>query len=186
MTTAIDPVIAYAVQGPRPGLKDRLRDWIPRLVLAPSFVLVLFFFYGFNLWLLLISFTNSKAFANFKFLGCGNYAKRWTWTFETDPPSNWYTALFNMVIFGGLYVIFCLVLGLALAILLDQKIRGEGILRPIYLYPLALSFIVTGTAWKLFLEPRIGPEQAVHDLGWTSFPFYWVGHPRLLLFCVAI
>ena len=87
-------------------------------------------------------------------VGLANYQKLWTWTFETDPPSNWYTALVNMGIFGGLYVVFCLVLGLTLAILLDQKIRGEGILRPIYLYPLALSFIVTGTAWKLFLDPR--------------------------------
>jgi len=165
MTTAIDPIVAYAVQGPRPGLKDRLRDWIPRLVLAPSFALVLLFVYGFNFWTLLISFTNSKAFTNFNFIGWANYAKLWTWTFQADPPSNWYTALVNMVLFGGLYVIFCLVLGLALAILLDQKIRGEGILRPLYLYPLALSFIVTGTAWKLFLDPRIGLEKSVHDLG---------------------
>jgi glucose/mannose transport system permease protein len=186
MTTAIDPVVAYAVERPRPGLRDRLRDWIPRLVLAPSFALVLIFVYGFNFWTLLISFTNSKAFANFNFIGWGNYAKLWTWTFEVDPPSNWYTALVNMVIFGGLYVIFCLVLGLALAILLDQKIRGEGILRPLYLYPLALSFIVTGTAWKLFLDPRIGLEKAVHDLGWTSFHFDWVVNPRMMIYCVAI
>ena len=143
MTTAIDPVVAYTVQGQRPGLRDYLRDWIPRLVLAPSFALLLIFVYGFNLWTVLISFTNSKAFANFNFIGWGNYIKLWNWTFEVDPPSNWYTALVNMVLFGGLYVIFCLVLGLTLAILLDQKIRGEGILRPIYLYPLALSFIVT-------------------------------------------
>ena len=101
----------------------------------------------------LLSFTNSKAFANFNFIGWANYQKLWTWTFETDPPSNWYTALVNMGLFGSLYVIFCLFLGLLLAILLDQKIRGEGILRPLYLYPLALSFIVTGTAWKLFLDP---------------------------------
>ena len=79
-----------------------------------------------------------------------------------------------MGLFGGLYIVFCLVLGLTLAILLDQKIRGEGFLRPIYLYPLALSFIVTGTAWKLFLDPRIGLEKAMHDLGWTSFHFDWV------------
>ena len=112
MTTAIDPVVAYAVEGPRPGLKDRLRDWLPRLVLAPSFALVLFFVYGFNLWTVLISFTNSKAFTNFNFIGWANYMKLWNWTFESDPPSNWYTALVNMVLFGGLYVIFCLVLGL--------------------------------------------------------------------------
>jgi hypothetical protein len=80
--------------------------------------------------------------------------------------------------FGGLYVFFCLVLGLTLAILLDQKIRAEGVLRPIYLYPLALSFIVTGTAWKLFLDPGIGLEKAVHVWGWTSFKFDWVVNPE--------
>ena len=57
------------------------------------------------------------------------------------------------------------VLGLLLAILLDQKIRGEGVLRPIYLYPMALSFIVTGTAWKWFLDPGIGLEKTMHALG---------------------
>jgi glucose/mannose transport system permease protein len=162
MTTAIDPIVAHAIQSPQRDFRDRLRDWIPRLVLGPSFLLILVFVYGFNIWTLLLSFTNSRAFANFNFIGWANYQKLWTWTFETDPPSNWYTALVNMGLFGSLYVIFCLFLGLLLAILLDQKIRGEGILRPLYLYPLALSFIVTGTAWKLFLDPRIGLEKAVH------------------------
>ena len=91
-----------------------------------------------------------------------------------------------MGLFGGLYISLCLVLGLTLAILLDQKIRGEGVLRPIYLYPLALSFIVTGTAWKLFLDPGIGLEKAVHDWGWTSFKFDWVVNPRMMIYCVAI
>ena len=127
---------------------------------------MLVFVYGFNLWTLFLSFTNSKAFADRpRSSASRNYQKLWTWTFETDPPSSWYTAIVNMGLFGGLYVVFCLILGLTLAILLDQKIRGEGILRPIYLYPLALSFIVTGTAWKLFLDPGIGLEKAVHDLG---------------------
>jgi glucose/mannose transport system permease protein len=91
-----------------------------------------------------------------------------------------------MGLFGGLYIFSCLFLGLLLAILLDQKIRGEGILRPIYLYPLALSFIVTGTAWKLFLDPRIGLENALHDWGWTSFHFDWVVDPKMMIYCVAI
>jgi glucose/mannose transport system permease protein len=167
-------------------LRSRLQDWIPRLVLAPSFLLILLFVYGFNLWTFYLSFTNSKAFTSNKLVGLANYQKLWTWTFETDPPSNWYTALVNMGLFGGLYVGFCLFLGLMLAILLDQKIRGEGILRPIYLYPLALSFIVTGTAWKLFLDPRIGLEKAMHDWGWTSFHFDWVVNPSMMIYCVAI
>jgi len=169
-----------------PSLRGRFQDWLPRLVLAPSFLLVLVFVYGFNLWTLFLSFTNSKAFPTTNLIGFTNYKRLWDWTFETDPPSNWYTALVNMGLFGGLYIFFCLFLGLLLAILLDQKIRGEGILRPIYLYPLALSFIVTGTAWKLFLDPRIGLEKAVHDWGWTSFHFDWVVNPQMMIYCVAI
>ena len=146
MTTTTNAAVAVRPSGL--AWRARLQDWLPRLVLAPSFALVLIFVYGFNLWTLLLSFTNSRAFTNLNFIGWTNYQKLWTWTFQSSPPSNWYTALVNMGIFGGLYVLFCLILGLTLAILLDQKIRGEGILRPIYLYPLALSFIVTGTAWK--------------------------------------
>ena len=185
MTTATTPLIVSEAK-PRPRLRASLQDWLPRLVLAPSFLLVLVFVYGFNLWTLFLSFTSSRGFATTKLVGWANYQKLWNWTFETDPPSGWYTALVNMALFGSLYVIFCLGLGLALAILLDQKIRGEGILRPIYLYPLALSFIVTGTAWKLFLDPRIGLEKAVHDWGWTSFHFDWVVNPRMMIYCVAI
>jgi len=185
MTTAVAP-IAGAEGKAAASLRERLQNVVPKLVLAPSFLLVLVFVYGFNLWTLLLSFTSSKAFSNLNFIGLANYQKLWTWTFETDPPSNWYTALVNMGLFGGLYIVFCLILGLTLAILLDQKIRGEGILRPIYLYPLALSFIVTGTAWKLFLDPRIGLEKAVHDLGWASFHFDWVVNPRMMIYCVAI
>ena len=182
--STVDPILTRERRAQ--PLRQRLQDWLPRLVLAPSFALVLFFVYGFNLWTVVLSFTKSRAFTNLDFVGWSNYKKLWNWTFEADPPSNWYTAIVNMGIFGGLYVIFCLILGLTLAILLDQKIRGEGILRPIYLYPLALSFIVTGTAWKLFLDPRIGLEKAMHDWGWTSFHFDWVVNPSMMIYCVAI
>jgi glucose/mannose transport system permease protein len=186
MTVTVAPNVATAARSRRASARERLQNILPRLVLAPSFILVLIFVYGFNLWTFFLSFTNSKAFATTNIVGLLNYKRLWDWTFETDPPSNWYTAIVNMGLFGGLYVVFCLVLGLMLAILLDQKIRGEGILRPIYLYPLALSFIVTGTAWKLFLDPRIGLEKAVHDWGWTSFHFDWVVNPRMMIYCVAI
>jgi glucose/mannose transport system permease protein len=179
-------VTAVTKSSTGPSLRSRFQDWLPRLVLAPSFLLVLVFVYGFNLWTLFLSFTNSKAFPTTNLIGFTNYLRLWNWTFETDPPSNWYTALINMGLFGGLYIFFCLFLGLVLAILLDQKIRGEGILRPIYLYPLALSFIVTGTAWKLFLDPGIGLEKAMHDWGWASFHFDWVVNPPMMIYCVAI
>ena len=186
MTVSITSPARAVASRHRVSLRERIQDVMPKLVLAPSFLLVLVFVYGFIAWTFVLSLTNSKAFANLNFVGLSNYRKLWTWTFETDPPSGWYTAIVNMGIFGSLYVVCCLVLGLTLAILLDQKIRGEGVLRPIYLYPLALSFIVTGTAWKLFLDPRIGLEKAMHDIGWTSFHFDWVVNPRMMIYCVAI
>jgi glucose/mannose transport system permease protein len=187
MSSASSIVERGTLAGKRRG---RMRGWfqdaLPKLVLAPSFAAILLFVYGFILWTFYLSFTNSKGFSSNTLVGLANYRKLWTWTFETDPPSNWYTAIVNMGLFGGLYVVFCLILGLTIAILLDQKIRGEGFLRPIYLYPLALSFIVTGTAWKLFLDPGIGLEKAMHDIGWTSFHFDWVVNPRMMIYCVAI
>jgi glucose/mannose transport system permease protein len=187
MSSASSIVERGTLAGKRRG---RMRGWfqdaLPKLVLAPSFAAILLFVYGFILWTFYLSFTNSKGFSSNTLVGLANYRKLWTWTFETDPPSNWYTAIVNMGLFGGLYVVFCLILGLTIAILLDQKIRGEGFLRPIYLYPLALSFIETGTAWKLFLDPGIGLEKAMHDIGWTSFHFDWVVNPRMMIYCVAI
>jgi glucose/mannose transport system permease protein len=182
----VAPLVDVTMPRPHGSLRGRLQTALPKLVLAPSFAAILVFVYGFILWTFYLSFTNAKAFPSTTLTGFGAYHKLWTWTFETDPPSSWYTAIVNMGLFGGLYIAVCLALGLTLAILLDQKVRGEGFLRPIYLYPLALSFIVTGTAWKLFLDPGIGLEKAMHDWGWTSFKFDWVVNPSMMIYCVAI
>ena len=76
--------------------------------------------------------------------------------------------------------------GMGLAIFLDQKIRFEGVLRTIYLYPMALSFIVTGTAWKWILNPSLGLEKLMHDLGWASFHFDWLVQSDTAIYCVVI
>ena len=83
----------------------------------------------------------------------------------------WWVALKNLALFGGLFIFGCLAIGLALAILLDQKIRGEGFIRSVYLYPMALSFVVTGTAWKWILNPGLGIEKLVRDMGFPDFHF---------------
>ena len=180
MTLAI-PAIA-----PRESIRSRLQDALPKIVLAPSFVAILIFVYGFILWTIYLSFTNSKTFMSSTLVGTGSYERLWRWTFDTDPPSTWYTAMTNMGIFALLYISICLMLGLLLAILLDQKIRGEGILRPIYLYPMALSFIVTGVAWKWFLDPGLGLERTMHAWGWTSFHFDWIKNNDRAIYTVVI
>jgi glucose/mannose transport system permease protein len=100
--------------------------------------------------------------------------------------NNWWTSLENLLIFSVLYIGVATLVGLLLAILLDQKIRGEGFLRTIYLYPMALSFIVTGTAWKWLLNPGIGIEKVVRDWGFETFTLGWITQPRTAIYCVVI
>ena len=119
--------------------RTRLQDWLPKLVLAPSFAVTLLFVYGFILFTIVLSFTGSKMLPRYDWVGFANYERLFS------LPA-WRTATLNIAIFATLYIVICTVIGLMLAIFLDQKIRGEGMLRPIYLYPMALSFIVTGTA----------------------------------------
>lgn len=157
-----------------------LREWLPRLVLAPSFALVLVFVYGFIIFTGVLSFSGSKLMPDLStWVGFGNYIRLF------NHP-NWSTSLANLAIFGTLYIVVCSVLGLGLAILLDQKIRGEGVLRPIYLYPMALSFIVTGVAWKWFLDPGIGLEHVVRLWGFESFTFRWIKEGRFAIYTIVI
>ena len=170
-----------------PDFRTRLQEWLPKLVLAPSFAAVLIFVYGFILFTVWVSFTNSRILPfvgpdgqrTFDLIGFENYQKLF-------KLSHWEIAIGNMAVFAGLYIVICTVIGLALAIFLDQKIRGEGVLRPIYLYPMALSFIVTGTAWKWFLDPGIGLENIVQTWGWESFSFDWIKNRDYALYTVVL
>ena len=156
-----------------------IEDWLPRLVLAPSFAALILFVYGFILFTLYLSTTSSTLLPVFDFIGFGAYSRLFS-------IPNWTIALKNLAIFGSLYIVLCTAMGLFLAILIDQKIRGEGLLRPIFLYPMALSFIVTGTAWKWFLDPGIGLEQTMHSLGWASFTFNWIKDSQMAIYTIVI
>ena len=145
-----------------------IESWLPKAVIAPGFVLGFAFIYGLMIWNGILSVTGSRMLPNYdEFVGLEQYIN----LFDMD---RWWVALKNLGIFSVLYVGGSIIIGLFLAILLDQKIRAEGIIRTIYLYPMALSFIVTGTAWKWILNPSLGLEKLMHDLGWTSFTFDWL------------
>ncbi|MEH6631797.1 MAG: sugar ABC transporter permease [Halopseudomonas aestusnigri] len=163
----------------KPDMTSRVQSILPKIVLSPSLFLILIFVYGFILFSTVLSFTDSKMLPSYDFVGFSNYVKLF-------GLRHWSIALTNLVIFGVLYIVICTLLGLVLAIFLDQKIRGEGFLRPIYLYPMALSFIVTGTAWKWFLDPGIGLEHTMHQLGWESFAFNWIKDRNMAIYTVVI
>jgi glucose/mannose transport system permease protein len=162
---------------------DRAVGWLqaqlPKLVLSPSLAAIVVFVYGFILWTIYLSFSRSKMLPVYKIGGFDAYERLWS-------LPNWYIAIENLAIFGLLYIGLCIAIGLLLAILLDQRIRIEGGLRPIYLYPMALSFIVTGTAWKWFLNPGLGLEKVVREWGWESFTFDWLVQPDMAIYTIVI
>lgn len=160
-------------------LRTRIQDWLPKIVLAPSVAVTLLFVYGFILFTIYLSFTGSKMLPVYRWIGLENYSKLWA-------LQNWHIAIANIAIFATLYIVICTLLGLMLAIFLDQKIRGEGVLRPIYLYPMALSFIVTGTAWKWFLDPGIGLERIMRLWGWESFTFTWIKDNDMAIYTIVL
>ena len=168
-----------ASPAPAIGFTERLQTLLPKLVLSPTVVLVLVFVYGFIAFTGYLSFTGSRILPSFELVGIDNYVRLFS-------LRNWSIALKNLAIFGVLYIAVCTVIGLFLAILLDQKIRGEGVLRPIYLYPMALSFIVTGTAWKWFLDPGIGLQNTMHLWGWESFEFTWIKDRNMAIYTIVI
>jgi glucose/mannose transport system permease protein len=160
-------------------MKHSLEHHLPKLVLAPAFVLGLAFIYGFMIWNGALSVTASRMLPNYEFVGWLQYERLWA-------MERWWVALKNLAIFGVLYVGLSMALGVFLAILLDQKVRGEGFIRTVYLYPMALSFVVTGTAWKWILNPSDGLQKVMQDLGWTSFTFDWLVQSDLAIYCVVI
>lgn len=159
--------------------KHRLEALIPKLVVAPGLVLGFAFIYGFMIWNGVLSVTASRMLPNYELVGLAQYAKLW----EMD---RWWVALKNLAIFGVGYVGGAMVLGVFLAVLLDQKVRAEGFIRTVYLYPMALSFVVTGTAWKWLLNPSMGLEKLMHDWGWESFSFSWLVESEMAIYCVVI
>jgi glucose/mannose transport system permease protein len=156
-----------------------LEAMLPKLVLAPGFVLGFAFIYGFMVWNGVLSLTNSRMLPNYDFIGLEQYMRLW-------QMDRWWVALENLGIFSVLYVGGSMVVGILLAIFLDQKVRVEGALRTIYLYPMALSFIVTGTAWKWILNPSLGLEKLVQDLGWANFRFDWLVQTDTAIYCIVL
>ena len=160
-------------------LTDRLAKWLPRLVLTPSMVMVLVGVYLFMVWTGWISLSSSRMVPHYDFVGLEQYIRLWS-------TPRWHTAVINLFLFSFLFLVITVGTGLIIAILLDQNIRAEGALRAVYLYPMSLSFIVTGTAWKWILNPDLGIEKVVRSLGWESFVFDWITRPNFAIYTIVI
>lgn len=136
---------------PKPGFMSK-EQWIAIAVVTPSIIAIAIFVYGFIAWSVRVSMSawERGLIPNYDFVGLKQYIelfkdRRFT---EFDIP--------NTLTFTVLFVVVSLVIGLLLAMLIDQKIRGESIFRSIFLFPMAISFIVTGVAWRWLINPAGG------------------------------
>ncbi|BFM12026.1 sugar ABC transporter permease [Simiduia litorea] len=147
--------------------------------LSPAIIIVLVVFVICVIYSLALSLTDSKLVPTYNFVEFKQYARLFV-------SSRWMTSLQNLIVFGIVYIIGCLTLGLLLAIALDQKIRGENIFRTIFLYPHALSYVVTGLAWQWFMNPTFGLQEIVRNLGFTSFTFDWLVNSDTVIYAIII
>lgn len=152
----------------------------PKFVLVPTLAVVVVFFYGFIIWTIWVSLTNSGLLPRFEITGFGQYVRLFT------EQERWMVAMRNLLVFSALYISITVVIGLSLAILLDQSIRGERVYQTVYLYPMALSFIVTGTIWKWILNPSLGIERLVRDFGFEEFTFRWLVDTEMAIYTLVL
>jgi glucose/mannose transport system permease protein len=128
----------------RPWTLDRV---IPLIMIAPSAIAIAVFVYGFITWTGVVSVSEWRGIVpDYTFAGLENYAR----IFST---ARFQTNIRNTIVFTTLFLSGCLGIGLLLAVLLDSRVKGEGIFRSIYLFPMALSFVVTGTVWQWLFAP---------------------------------
>ena len=160
-------------------LKARLRGLTPWSALLPLAATVLVAYVGTVLWSLWISVSNSRTFPGTEFVGLSQYER----LFDND---RWQHSLVNLGIYGVLFIVASMLIGFLLAVFIDQKVRGEGVLRVAFLYPYAMSFVATGLVWQWVLNPESGLQNAVQQLGWQGFTFDWIIDQDMVIYTVVI
>lgn len=156
-----------------------LHNLSAKIAATPMVATVLVVFVGCTLWTVWYSFTDSRLLPNGGFVGLEQYRR----LFETP---RWNRSVWNLLVFGAFSLVFTLVIGFVLAALMDQKIRFESAFRTIMLYPFALSFIVTGLVWQWIMNPSLGLQGTMRNLGWESFTFDWITDPDRVMYALVI
>jgi len=156
-----------------------LRNLNAKVASVPMILTAVVVFVGGTVWTIVYSFTDSKLLPRLHFVGLEQYARLWV-------TPRWLVAIKNLAIYGALSLTFSLVIGFLLAALMDQKIRFENTFRTIFLYPFALSFIVTGLVWQWILNPTFGIQSVVRSLGWTSFTFDPLYNSDIVIYGILI
>ncbi|MEM9232187.1 MAG: sugar ABC transporter permease [Pseudomonadota bacterium] len=156
-----------------------LRNLTGKIALVPMILTAVVVFVGGTAWTVVHSFTSSRLLPRLEFVGLDQYTRLW-------GTRRWLVSIENLAIYGICSLILSLLIGFTLAALLDRKIRGEAVFRTIFLYPFALSFIVTGLVWQWILNPDFGVQSVVRSLGWSGFTFDPLYNADIVIFGILI
>ena len=160
------------------GQQSFIHKHAPTLAVVPVLVIALLFYFGSTIWSVVMSFTASKIFPDMTFVGLRQYARLFN-------DALWYMSLQNLALFA-LGSLVSLILGFMLAVLLEDNTFGGDVFRTIYLYPLAISLIITGLVWQWLFNPSLGLQQFVRDLGLKDFDFNWVANKDKVMYAVIL
>lgn len=138
------------------------------MLLLPSLLAVGVFVYGFIGWTGYVSLSRWNTFVrDLSFIGLENYRALFEdFRFRAD--------IRNTIVFTVIFTAACLVVGLVLALLLDQRPRGEAFFRNLFLFPMSLSFVVTGVVWQWLLNPTTGINLLIKKIGISAVPLWYV------------
>jgi glucose/mannose transport system permease protein len=165
------------LEAPPRLLRQRVAGAMPFIVLAPSLLATFVYVFVFTGWTIYISLSDSTLLPSYGFVGLKSYFSLWSsW--------RWHIAYTNLLLFSAFYVVLAMAIGLILAICIDQRIRAESAWRTIFLYPLAISFVVTGTVWMWLYSPDAGIEFLVRKLGFAQFRFRLTIDRNLAIYAV--
>jgi glucose/mannose transport system permease protein len=165
----------------RPGIFERVwaSNLTAKIAAVPMMLVALGVFTGGTIWTVVYSFTDSRLLPREKWVGLAQYDRLW-------GEDRWLISIENLLIYGVCSLFFSIVIGFLLAAMLDQKVRFENTFRTIFLYPFALSFIVTGLVWQWVLNPDFGIQGVVRSLGWESFTFDPLYNQDIVIYGILI
>ena len=160
-------------------VKKIFRQSVSWGALLPMLLTVLVAYLGALAWSLKVSFTNSRTFPSDEFVGLAQYERLFT-------NERWLLSLENLALYGVLFIALCMLLDFLLAVFIDQKVRGEGVFRTVFLYPYAMSFVATGLTWQWMLNPGNGIQQAIRLWGFENFKFDWIVDPDRVMYTIVL
>ena len=159
----------------------RWSRWSPQLALVPAGLVTLVAFIGAILWTVYLSLTRSRRLPEYE-IDWSEWGRQYDRLFN---DAAWIISLQNLIILG-LGSALAIVFGFILAAMIDREKRGESFFRTVFLYPLAISLIVTGAAWRWMFNPELGVEHFIHSIGLTWVNASWLARPETAMYGVIL